>query len=190
MTILIAGVILWSVTHLLPSVLPDVRTQLMDRLGAAPFKGLFAIDIVLALVLIIFGWRAAEVVALYPPPFPVGPWVLLLMLISMVLFVASSISNNIRRQIRHPQMTAVVIWSLAHLLTNGDSRSVVLFGGLGIWAVLEILFINRRDGAWQKPPAVPRSRDLVTLFVAGLAFTVLVYFHGSLFGPSLLAYFE
>ena len=190
MTLLIAGVLFWSLTHLLPSALPNVRAQLASRLGNGPFKGLFALDIVLALLLMTFGWRSADIVALYPPPLPVGPWVLALMFISLTLFVASNMKTNIKRRIRHPQMTAVIVWSLAHLLTNGDSRSVVLFGGLGIWALLEIIFINRRDGAWQKPQAVPSGKDLTTLLAAGLTFAALAYFHGALFGPSLLPYFE
>jgi uncharacterized membrane protein len=187
MTLLIAGVVLWSVTHLLPSLLPAVREQLAKRLGAGPYKGLFSLDIVLALLLIIFGWRSAAPVALYQPPLPAGPWIMVLMLISIVLLVGSSLPTNLKRQIRHPQMTAVLAWSLAHLLTNGDSRSLVLFGGLGIWALLEIVFINRRDGTWNRPQPVPSSKDLVVLLAAGLTFAALVYFHGVLFGPSLIA---
>ena len=35
---------------------------------------------------------------------------------------------------RHPQLTAVIVWAVAHLLVNGDLASIVLFGdhaGLG-----------------------------------------------------------
>lgn len=185
MTLLIAGVFLWSVTHLLPAALPTVRTQLAKRLGTGPYRGLFSLDIALSLLLIIFGWRSADAVVLYQPPLPFGPWVMVLMLISLVLFVGSSMPTNIKRQVRHPQMMAVVAWSVAHLLCNGDSRSVVMFGGLGIWALLEILFINRRDGAWARPEPVPHSKDLVVLLAAGITFAALVYFHGTLFGPAL-----
>ena len=46
---------------------------------------------------------------------------------------------------------------MSHLLANGDGRSIVLFGGLGLWAVVAIVAINRRDGAWQKPEPQPRA---------------------------------
>ena len=42
-------------------------------------------------------------------------------------------------------------------------RSILLFGGLLIWAVLEIVFLNRRDGAWKKPEAKPGSAVLKPL---------------------------
>ncbi|HNP65172.1 MAG TPA: NnrU family protein [Woeseiaceae bacterium] len=189
MPFLIAGVLFWSFTHFLPSVLPGLRARLIERFGAGPYKGLFSLDIVIALTLIIVGWRSAEVVPFYAPPLTAGPWVLVLMLISIILFVGSRMPTNIKRRIRHPQLTAVIAWSLAHLLSNGDTRSVVLFGGLGLWAILEILMINRRDGAWVRPQAVPLNRDLLTLLLGGVMFAALVYFHGDLFGPSLLGSF-
>ncbi len=189
MHFLIPGVVLWSVTHLMPAIYPPLRTRLIERLGIGPYKGLFSLDIIIALVLIVVGWRSAAATPVYVPPLSVGPWVLLLMLISVVLFVAASLPTNIKRRIRHPQMTAVIAWSLAHLLTNGDSRSVVLFGGLGLWAILEILMINRRDGAWTAPQAVSGTRDLAVLLLGGVAFAALMYFHGALFGPPLPSYF-
>ena len=48
--------------------------------------------------------------------------------------------------IRHPQLTAVKLWAVAHLLVNGDSASLLLFGGLLVWAVLEVVIINKQDG--------------------------------------------
>lgn len=189
MPFLIAGVVLWSVTHLMPAMHPPLRARLVQQLGAGPYKGLFSLDIVIALVLIVVGWRSSAVTPVYTPPLSVGPWILVLMLISVVLFAAASMPTNIKRRIRHPQMTAVIAWSLAHLLSNGDSRSVVLFGGLGLWAMLEIVMINRRDGAWTVPQAVSRNRDLAVLLLGGAAFLALMYFHGALFGPSLPSYF-
>jgi len=68
MTLLIAGVLLWSIAHLFPAVAPGARANLAGKLGAGPYKGLFALDIILALALIIFGWKAATPTAVYAPP--------------------------------------------------------------------------------------------------------------------------
>ena len=51
---------------------------------------------------------------------------------------------------RHPQLTAVKIWAVAHLLVNGDLASLVLFGGLLAWAVVEVIVINRSE-VWVRP---------------------------------------
>ena len=69
-----------------------------------------------------------------------------------------------------------------HLLANGESRSIVLFAGMAIWAIAEMLVINRRDGAWKKPAPIPAKNDF---FLAGggiVAYVVVVAAHEWLFG--------
>ena len=187
MALLIAGVVFWSVTHLFPATAPGVRTSLVGKLGLGPYKGLFALDIVLALALIVYGWKTAAPTSLYVPPLYGSPLPSALILIAMVLLVASSMPNNLKRLIRHPQMTAVVFWGGGHLLTNGDSRSTILFGGLVVWAVLEMFFINRRDGQWRKPDRVAVTKDVVMVLIGAAATAIVIYFHTSLFGvPAII----
>ena len=182
MALLIAGVVLWSLAHLFPAVAPSLRTNLAGKLGEGPYKGLFALDIVLALGLIIFGWKTAIPTTLYAPTLIGDKIPLAFIILAFILFVASSLQNNLIRFVRHPQMGAVICWGIGHLLVNGDSRSVVLFGGLTVWAVLEMIFINKRDGEWQRPSAVPLVKDLVTGIIAAVVFAAIVYFHAGLFG--------
>ena len=182
MTLLIAGVVLWSFAHLVPAALPGVRANLIAKLGEGPYKGLFALDIIIALALIVFGWKSAIPAALYAPPLYGSPIPSAFLVLAILLLVASSLPNNLKRFIRHPQMASVVCWSAGHLLTNGDSRSLVLFGGFAVWAILEVVFINKRDGEWQKPNSVPLLSDAITAVVAVAVFAALVYFHASLFG--------
>jgi uncharacterized membrane protein len=186
MALLIAGVVFWGIVHLMPAIAPGVRASLAAKLGEGPFKGLFAVDIVIALALIVFGWKAASPTVLYVPPLYGSPIPSALLALAVLLFVASNTPNNLKRYVRHPQMTAVLLWSVAHLLSNGDSRSVVLFAGLGLWSGLEILFINRRDGEWRKPAAAALANDLVTVVLAILVFTGLAYFHATLFGVAAI----
>jgi uncharacterized membrane protein len=80
-------------------------------------------------------------------------------------------------------LTGVVVWSGGHLLANGDMRSVVLFGGLGIWAVLNILVINMREGAWDRPEAGPIKADIKTVVISLVIFAVIAVIHHFI-GPS------
>jgi uncharacterized membrane protein len=106
------------------------------------------------------------------------------MLIAFVLFFAPYPPNNIKRLLRHPQLTGVLCWGVGHLLANGEGRSIVLFGGLALWALLEMVLINRRDGAWQKPQPAPRKNDII-LAAAGLgAYVIFAMAHQWLFGFS------
>jgi uncharacterized membrane protein len=186
MALLIAGVVFWSIAHLVPSAVPGVRRNLAGKLGEGPYKGLFAIDILLALGLIIFGWRSAVPTAVYAPPLFDSQVPLILIAVGIILFVVSAMPNNFKRFIRHPQMTAVILWSSGHLLANGDSRSLVLFGGFGVWAILEIVFINKRDGAWEKPDAVPALQGMLAIVLAVIVVLALARFHSTFSGVAII----
>ncbi len=186
MTLLIAGVVVWSITHLFPAAAPQARDKLARNFGEGLYKGLFALDIVIALVLIVFGWKAATPSPIYMPPLYGSPIPSLLLVTAILLFVASGRPTNLKRFVRHPQMIAVLFWSAGHLLTNGDIRSVILFGGMGAWALLEIIFLNKRDGAWRKPGSVPHAKDANTAIITAAVFVALVYFHPSLFGVAAI----
>ena len=68
MTMLILGLVLWIGVHLFPSVLPGARESLMAKLGEGPYKGLFALDLVIAILLMVFGWRSTMPEYWYTPP--------------------------------------------------------------------------------------------------------------------------
>ena len=186
MTMLTIGVGLWIAVHLFPSVLPGARSALIERLGEGPYKGLFALDLVIAILLMVFGWRSALPEPWYTPPLAGTPTIVFaLVLIAFVLMGAANAPTNLKRYLRHPMLTGVIVWAGAHLLANGDSRSVILFGGLAVWAAVAMFTINRRDGAWEKPQAVAVSKDIVLVLI-GAALTALVaFFHGYLSGVPL-----
>lgn len=184
MSLLITGVLLWSVVHLFPAVAPARRSLLASRLGDNRYRGLFSLLIVASLVLMVLGWRRAGGELVYVPPLLGNPLVPLLVFVAFFLFAASHAPGNTKRFLRHPMLTGTIVWSVAHLLANGDSRSLVLFGGLGAWALVSILLINRRDPDYVPPPRVPPARDLMTLAGAAVVFAVVALAHRWLFGVS------
>ena len=185
MNLLIAGIALWFVTHLFPAAAPGPRGNLVEKLGENPFKGVFSLLILAALLMIVFGWKSAVPSALYEPPMGPGLVPSVLVLLSLVLFFASQTRGHIKRLIRHPQMTGVLLWSASHLLTNGDSRSVSLFGGFAAWALLEIILINRREGPRGDKPTASIKQDLVAVVIGGFVFALVGHFHLQLFGVSV-----
>ena len=186
MTLLIAGITLWFVTHLFPAAAPRTRDNLIEKLGENPYRGVFSLLILAALLMIIFGWKSAVPSALYAPPMGPGIVPSVLVLSGLVIFFSSQTGGHIKRLIRHPQMTGVLFWSTAHLLANGDSRSVSLFGGFALWAALEIILINRREGPRVDRPAASIRQDLVTIVIGGVVFALVGHFHLQLFGVSVV----
>ena len=187
MALLIAGVVLWSVVHLFPSVSPLGRTALKARLGEGPYKGAFSLALVVSIVLMVIGWRSIDRANLYNPLLYGSPIVSALMLVSFILFAAASAPGNVKRFLRHPMLTGMIVWGGAHLLANGESRSVVLFGGLGAWALISIVAINRREGAWvRKPAAVAISKDAMTVVASIALFALVAWGHRFVFNVSAI----
>lgn len=177
MSLLIVGVMLWSLVHLVPAIAPSFRQGLIDKLGAGPYRGLFAAMIVSALVLIVVGWRSTPEEYLYV----LRPWSgqlgFLLMILSFILLGAANYKTIIKRFIRHPMLMGVLVWSVSHLLMNGTSRAVILFGTLGAWALIEMPLINAREGARTLPEAPGFSGELKGLFITAIVFSIAIFLH-------------
>lgn len=186
--LLSCGIGLWALVHLFGALLPGRRAGLVARMGIWPYKGVVALLLTAALVLIVLGWQAMAATPLYALPMGLRHLTMALMPLAVILFVSSNLPTDIKQFIRHPQLAAVKLWAVAHLLANADARSWILFGGLLAWAVLEVIFINRREGAWQKPARVGWGKTLLSAFIGLLLTAVLVYSHVWFTGMPLLAH--
>ncbi len=181
---LCAGVLLWMVVHLIPSLAQGFRNSLVERVGENPYKGIFALTLVLSIALMIVGWRSTTPELIYMPPAWGTPLTSVLMLIAVLLFGAAHQRTRIKRYIRHPQLSGMAVWSLSHLLSNGDSRSLVLFGGLGLWALIEMPLISRRESAWVRPYGPALSVEVRGIIISAVIFFVLVFLHPYFAGVS------
>lgn len=188
MTKLALGVLLWGIVHFVPAVAADFRNKMVGRLGEYPWKGLFALVIAVALYLIISGWKSASAVEVYTPPAWGGHAAFVLVLIGFILFLAPYPANNIKRLLRHPQLTGVCLWGVGHLVAVGDARDIVLFGGFTLWAVIEAILLNRRDGEWRKPLKVSPMRDVALVLFSALVYMTFLYTHHMIFGGSPLTW--
>ena len=181
---LYSGVLLFMAVHFVPTLAPGFKETLVQRVGAQPYRGLFSLFLVSAVVLMIIGWRSTTPELVYLPPSWGIPLASVLMLISVMLFGAAQQPTRIKRYVRHPQLTGMAVWSVSHLISNGDSRSLVLFGGLGLWALLEMILINKREGAWVKPYGPALSVEVRGIVISAVVFFVLVYLHPYFAGVS------
>ena len=186
MHLLLLGLAIWFTMHLLPSAGKAVRRKIIVKTGLIPYQAIFAATIISSVVLMVLGWRSTIPEYVYFPPSWGRSVTLLLVLVAFILFVAAQMKTNIKRILRHPQLTGLLLWCIGHLLANGDSRSVILFGGLMLWGVLEIVFINRRDGKWEKPEAVSLKYDVMVVVAGVILYGILLVAHPYLSGIPLL----
>lgn len=186
MALLLAGITIWFVVHLFPAASPASRENIVFKLGENAYKGIFSLLLLAALVLIVLGWKSSVPRMIYIPPLSPGPLPAVMVFIAFVLFFSSQFSTYAKRILRHPQMAGTLLWAAAHLLTNGDSRSLALFGGMAIWALLEIVLCNRRDGPRRELPAASLKFDLLAVLVGAAAWALVGHFHIRLFGVAPL----
>lgn len=172
MGLLVIGVLLWSCVHLYPSVFPQRREAVIEKLGSK-YKGIFAACILFSIFLIVMGWKATIPEPVYNPPTWGRHLHMVTMIIAIALLGAGSPKgvSRIKQYIRHPMLAGVLVWGVGHLLANGDIRSLILFGGLTLWSVINMITINRRDGHWQKPTEIASIKREGILVVA----TIVVY---------------
>ncbi|MCG7870091.1 MAG: NnrU family protein, partial [Candidatus Thiodiazotropha taylori] len=144
--------------------------------------------ILTGVILIVFFFFCTVPTQVYVPPAGLRHVAMLLVVIGFILMAAASFPRTrVKRLIRHPQLTGVLLWALAHLLANGDSRSLLLFSVMAIWTVTSMLLINRRDGDWVKPETTMAWYGELLVVVTGVGVAVLILrFHYHIAGVALI----
>lgn len=170
---LILGLVLWSVSHLMKRLAPGLRAAL----GDGPGRAVISLLAILSIYLMVKGFRAADVVVLWNPPAFLTHVNNLLMLVAVFLVGLGYSRGVLRTKIRHPMLNAVKTWAIAHLLVNGDLASVVLFGGLFVWALVDLILINRQVPVWNRPAAGPVRNDLIYGVIALVVFGAIGWVH-------------
>lgn len=168
---LIIGLILWIVPHWLKRLAPDLRASMGAR-----GRGLISILLFVGLGLMIYGYRQADFVDVWSPPAFLVHLNNLIMVVAVAVFAMAHTKGRLRGRLRHPMLLSVVLWSIAHLLVNGDSASIVLFGGMLFWAVVSMMLINRAE-TWERPAPGDKGRDWLFVVITVVTFAIMVGIH-------------
>ena len=184
MTLLIFGVALFAAVHFAKTIFSGARAGLAASIGDGPVKGIVALVLIASIYLMSLGYGDSDATSLWVLPVWAHHSIALLMLPAFVLFFGTAPGSKLRSVMRHPQLTGFKVWAVLHLLANGDVRSVILFGGLLVWAVVQLILINKRDG---KPPLPAASANPLIAWsgvIVGTVVWVLFLFwaHTWLFG--------
>ncbi|HGG63535.1 MAG TPA: NnrU family protein [Rhodobacteraceae bacterium] len=99
--------------------------------------------------------------------------------------------------IRHPLLVTLLIWSLAHMVPNGDLAHVIVFGLFAAFSILGMRIIDKRArrilgvDEWQRLSNTKRSfkitrRGLIRLALGTAIYLALLYLHEPVIGISPL----
>jgi uncharacterized membrane protein len=183
---LVAGLILFLGGHSFRIFAPGSRDRLVARLGEGPYKGIYTVASLAGFALIIWGFSRAlaETGMVYAPPAGLRHVNFALMLPALILAVASLLPpGHIRCTARHPLLIGTALWAFAHLIVNGETAAVVLFGAFFAWAIVELL-----AQSWR--PRVPTARpstayDIAAVLAGAALYGALVWrLHEWAFGVS------
>jgi uncharacterized membrane protein len=188
MALLIIGLILFLGAHLAPTF-TDFHADLVRKLGEKPTKGVSGLISLAGFVMIVYGVSAlrgseANVVLWYPPLWG-RHLAITLMLPAFILLATSHIPSHIRDVVRHPMLTATIVWALAHLVANGDLLALLLFGSFLAFALYDRVSVAQR-GLGPKKPARGWGGDAAAVVTGTVLWAATLFWLHPLAGVPIL----
>jgi uncharacterized membrane protein len=101
----------------------------------------------------------------------------------VIFMVAAFVPSHIKVKLKHPMLASVKTWALAHLLSNGDLGSILLFGSFLGWGVYARIAAKRRGDIGATTAPAGWTKDIVVVVVGIVIFLLLgYYFHPYVIG--------
>lgn len=167
MSMLFLASLAFLITHLGISSTP-LRGALVDSLGENVYLAFYSLLAAVTLGAMIYAWIAVGQTAVVWSSGLAGTAVArALMPIAMILLVAGLMAKNptavkqeaavnegipaILKVTRHPVQWAILIWAVAHLVTNGDQASILFFSTFAVLSGAGTIAMDGRHRARQEP---------------------------------------
>jgi uncharacterized membrane protein len=179
LAILILGLVVFLGTHIFVTF-RDTRAALITRLGHG-YRAIFALVSIAGLALIVWGYadyRGDGSIPVWSPPAFMRHITIGLMLLASIFMAAAFVPSHAKSKLKHPMLASIKTWALAHLLSNGDLGSILLFGSFLAWGVYARIAAKRRGDLGAVTAPAGWINDVIVLVVGILLFLVLGYlFH-------------
>jgi uncharacterized membrane protein len=190
---LLIGLLLFVGVHLVTTQ-PDLRRGLAERVGEGPYKGLYSVVALAGFALIVYGYHKAQLMpgknpVIWTPPDWGRHAAMLLMLPVFPLLISTYLPGRVSAAVRHPMITAVMLWAAAHLFVRGDAASLLLFAGFLAWGIYDRLSLVQREAAGLvQPRSGPMRNDAVSLVIGLAIYAIFIKWgHAALIGVPLMA---
>jgi uncharacterized membrane protein len=187
MTALYIGLFLFGGSHLFSVLFPAVRNRLQAWMGESAYKGLYSVVSLIGLVLMGLGYVQTRFdgTLLYEPYDGARHITMLLALLGFILVGANGGKGYLRLWLQHPFSIGISLWSIGHLMANGKTAVVLIFGTFLLLSLLDIAANLVRGERVVFDPIIRRD---VTAVIAGVVLygVFLLGFHPYVLGIPVL----
>jgi uncharacterized membrane protein len=185
LVVMILGLVVFIGTHVVTTQ-RGLRAGLIGRFGEGTYKIVYSVAAIVGVVLIGYGfarYRATGWIDVWSPPAWTRHVTVLLVWPAIICFVAAYSPGRIKATLKHPLLVGTKLWALAHLMSNGDLGSIILFGAILGWAVFDRITLKRRTDPGGPPIPIGGTRQDIIAVVGG---TLIYLALGFLFHPYVI----
>jgi uncharacterized membrane protein len=186
LAILVLGLAVFFAAHVF-TAFRGARHDLIARIGENSYKAAYSLISFVGLALIVYGYaryRATGWIDVWYPPAWTRHVTVALVWPSIIMIAAAYSPGRIKTALKHPMLAGIKLWAFAHLVSNGDLGSIVLFGSFLAYAVFDRITLKRRTDPGAPPIPVGGIRNDVIAVIAGTVIYLLLgwFFHPYVIG--------
>lgn len=185
LTVLILGLAVFFAPHVF-TTFRGARQAVIERVGEGTYKSVYSVISLIGLGLIVYGYaryRATGWIDVWYPPAWTRHVTVALVWPAIIMVVAAYSPGRIKTALKHPMLAGIKLWAFAHLISNGDLGSIVLFGSFLAYAVFDRITLKHRTDPGAPPIPVGGVRNDTIAVIGG---TVLYLLLGWLFHPYVI----
>jgi len=179
---LILGIVIFYGVHAVPSF--NLKNKLVDNWGELPYMGAFSLVAGLGLGLMIYGKSIAPFVQVWQPISGAHWLPIVLMWPASILISWAYLPCNMKIKLRHPMLLGILLFSVGHLFANGDLGTILLVGSFGVFAVVNMLVVNRRS---KRPEVKAKAMgwDILGIVMGTVVYALVFKFHHIIVGVAV-----
>lgn len=184
MIILAFGVVFFALLHGVAAI-PRYKSHMKSRIGERWYGPVFGVASLLAIAVIVLGWRNSTFLTVYDPPswgWYVNYGLTFIGFLCLGIFL---FRGSLRQRMRFPMGLATIFWAVGHLFANGDLASLILFGGL-LWVSVAHMGVAISNGI-RPSPEVRIGHDGLSLIFGAALYGIMTQLHVALIGVPIFA---
>ena len=121
MILLIVGLAVFAAIHLMTAV-PSLHSAWRARFGKR-HRLIFGLLLLVALAIIIIGWRLSPLIPVYDPPASGRYVTFIIVLLAFFCLGIFLFRGTLRQRLRFPLATGIFLLGAGHLFSNGDAAA-------------------------------------------------------------------